>query len=182
MTGYFKKLLLLTICAVILVSFPASSRAGSNLSVTGWIRSDGTVSDSSGNAVDPATVEYLHIGKDVFGLKPQNFADNFPLLIRIDVDRDNSEYTSSDEGILFSKNMTRLLACPAKLNFNDIYIVPSQTETIGINAFKNSQIRQIDLNNVSFIYKDAFLNCKYLTDVTTDKNLNEISAPGAFSK
>ena len=57
-------------------------------------------------------------------------------LKRINVDENNPNFTSVD-GIVFNKDKTALLACPASTEIGAEYIIPEGVKKIGDDAFKN---------------------------------------------
>ena len=100
-------------------------------------------------------------------------------LEEIDVVDGNTEYTSVD-GILYDKEMTTLVFCPAartkEINF------PSSVTTIGDYSFSNCQITSIMIpEGVTKMKYCCFSNCESLTSVTLPSSLVMI-AENAFKQ
>ncbi len=86
-------------------------------------------------------------------------------LASIAVDSQNSEYSDND-GILFSKDKTKLIQYPAGIK-EIIYSIPQFVEIIGREAFLGSQsLRTIEIpSNIKSIENGAFYNCRNLTSL-----------------
>ncbi len=86
-------------------------------------------------------------------------------LTEITVSNGSEAYSSAD-GILFDKDMTRLIACPRK-KAADTYAVPGSVETIGVQAFANiSGIKTITLpEGVLTIEDTAFGSCPAVVNI-----------------
>lgn len=89
------------------------------------------------------------------------------------VDSDNSSFTSED-GVLFDKNMETLLHCPAKKS--GTYTVPNGIKSIGEYAFDSceSLTSIIISNSVTTIDDSAFYGCSNLTSVMIPKSVTSI--------
>ena len=89
------------------------------------------------------------------------------------VDPDNSAYTSQD-GVLFDKNMETLLHCPA--GKSGIYTIPSGVASIGFDAFSGcSGLTSITVpESVTSIEGQAFVDCSNLTSVILSNGLKSI--------
>ncbi len=95
-------------------------------------------------------------------------------LTSIEVDNNNSNYTSID-GVLYSKDMKKILKYPAKKD--DIsYNIFDGVETIGIGSFQGcSNLTNIGIpNSVIKIDEYAFSNCTNLTNLELPSNLSTI--------
>ena len=86
-------------------------------------------------------------------------------LAEVTVSSGNEAYSSAD-GILFDKDMTRLIACPRKKSA-DTYAVPGSVKTIGTQAFANtSGIKAITLpEGLRAIEDTAFANCTAVVNI-----------------
>ncbi|MDR0789383.1 MAG: leucine-rich repeat protein [Bacteroidales bacterium] len=95
-------------------------------------------------------------------------------LTSINVDT-NSNYYSSDNGILYSKMQDTLICCPDGKTGN--VMIPYSVVTIGINAFRNcANLTSINLTNtVNSIKSDAFYGCGGLTSITIPSTVNSIT-------
>ena len=83
------------------------------------------------------------------------------------------------DGILFSKDMTELIACPTQKELGD-YIVPESVTNIAENAFFYcSNLTSIKMTNVKSIGESAFYGCSALANVDFGENLEYIYK-GAF--
>ena len=80
------------------------------------------------------------------------------------VESENPEYSSAD-GVLFNKNKTELLCCPARKSGN--YDIPNSVTSIGDRAFGYcSNLTSVTIpNSVTSIGDMAFENCSSLTYV-----------------
>jgi len=121
------------------------------------------------------------------------------LLKNIEVRKGNKNFTS-ENGILFNKTKSTIVAYPAGRNGE--YSIPKSVQTIGTCAFAYAKIKSVDLNGVqtiggsafqcsqleSLVIPDsvtkmgeqAFANCYYLKSVITGNGLTEIPV-GAFA-
>ncbi len=97
--------------------------------------------------------------------------DRCKSLAALDVASNNPKYTSED-GILFSKDKTTLLRCPAA---KSTVSIPHSTTTIGSSAFSNcTLLKQVTIpNRVTSIEPDAFDGCA-LTSVTIPGSVKSI--------
>ena len=101
------------------------------------------------------------------------------VLKNIIVEDNNSVYKSVD-GVLFSRNMKRLIRYPDG-KCDDYYEIPQNVEIIEEWAFFNTtNIKSVIIpNSVSYIGKYCFLQCKNLKNVTFSTNLTYVGE-GAF--
>lgn len=111
-----------------------------------------------------------HIGVRAFSGK---------VLTRIDVDEDNTMY-SSDNGVLYSKDKTVLLACPDKTI--TAYIIPEGVRRIGDCAFiDNSALSDVSLpSSLEDIGNYAFAECIRLKNADLRPSVQHIGE-GAFT-
>lgn len=92
-------------------------------------------------------------------------------LTNIDVDPENPEF-SSEDGILYNKDLSTLLWFPAKRT--DITI-PGSVTSIGEDAFCYTSLSSIDIpTNITSIGESAFYNSDALTSVTIPESVTEI--------
>ena len=86
-------------------------------------------------------------------------ANHSQYLTEFKVDSENKNF-SSVNGVLFNKNMTTLIACPAAKS-DDVYNIPDTVKVIAEYAFDSSKLSKITIpNSVSSIEKNAFDSIK----------------------
>ena len=124
---------------------------------------------------DASLVKKVVIGSDVTTISyyPYIF-DGCINLTNIDVSKDNSSYSSQD-GILFNKDKTVLIACPRTKN--GAYTIPESVTDIDIHAFEDCHnLTSIIISeNVTKIGWGAFKNCTSLTDIIIPDSVTTIS-------
>ena len=97
-----------------------------------------------------------------------NFISNCEKLKNITVSSQNESYVSID-GILYSKDLTKLIKCPVQKA--DKIGLPMETKIIEDHAFENSNIKEIVFNSsILKIGKSAFLGCN---------NIDKINIPNS---
>ncbi|GAP71596.1 hypothetical protein SAMD00024442_147_1, partial [Candidatus Symbiothrix dinenymphae] len=97
-------------------------------------------------------------------------------LTSFSVDNNNSEYSSSVDGVLFNKNQTSLVKYPEGKTGNT-YIIPGTVTNIGENAFSRTSLTSVTIpNSVTNIGEHAFFYCTGLTSVTIPNNVTSIGA------
>jgi len=97
-----------------------------------------------------------------------------PNIISFNVNANNNYYTSQN-GVLFNKNMTKLIYYPAK-NTRVSYTIPNTVTTIGANAFTNEYYLTslIIPNTVTTLESQAFYECKSLTNLDIPESVTTI--------
>ncbi|MBR6033440.1 MAG: leucine-rich repeat protein [Clostridia bacterium] len=84
------------------------------------------------------------------------------------VEEDNEAFASND-GVLFSKDMTNLICYPAGKKGTD-YIIPKDVIFISKNAFSGSGLKNITIpENVNYIDNTAFNECENLQNIIVNK-------------
>lgn len=111
----------------------------------------------------PASVTYINI---------EAFAD-CSKLTEFNVSEDNEAY-SSEEGVLYNKEMTVLKIYPE--GKAGPFTIPSSVTTIGIIAFKDcKELTSITIpSSVTSIESQAFYNCEALTTVSLGEGVENI--------
>ena len=106
---------------------------------------------------------------------------NCSSLTSINVAEDNASY-SSDEGVLFNKEKTKLIAYPGG-KIASSYTIPNGVTSIGGCAFYNcTSLTSIEIpNGVTSIGSGAFYYCTSLTDITIPDSVTSIDR-SAFSR
>lgn len=91
---------------------------------------------------------------------------------QIRISKTNPYYTL-DDGVLYTKNKTRLLCCPR--GKTGIYNCAAELKVIDENAFRNTSIGSVTIpESVDSIGKYAFSACKKLQSIVLPKNLKVI--------
>ena len=91
----------------------------------------------------------------------------------IEVNGENSVYSSA-EGVLFNKDKTELLTCPAGIKGD--YSVPTSVRNIGADAFMSSSLSRVELQEgLKTIGNSAFF-AAVLTEITLPETLTTISS------
>ena len=121
---------------------------------------------------DSQFLTYVKISSSVKSIGA-NIFENCLALQEIDVDNDNSNY-SSYEGALFDKQQTTLLICPSKIQGD--YKIPSTTKTINFVAFMrcdhlDSIFIPVSVNSIGEM---AFTRCS--ASITVEENNNNYSS------
>ena len=93
-------------------------------------------------------------------------------LSSIDVDKNNSYFTSSD-GCLFSKDGKNLLVVPPNHTFhNNSYVVPLSVSKICGHAFsKNEKLKKVSIQQKIFLNKASFYSCGNLEEITLKEGI-----------
>ena len=119
--------------------------------------------------------EYITIGSSALYIGGGAFS-NIGSLINISVNQNSSYF--SDNGILYS-NTGYIIQYPLAKNLSS-FIIPSTILGISIvgindNAFMNATLlSSIDLNQIEFIGKNAFLGCNNMTSITIPSTVASI--------
>ncbi len=114
------------------------------------------------------------IGSGVTSIDRGDFI-NCSSLTEIIVDANNKYYCSED-GVLYNKDKTKLIFCPAGKTGE--LIIPNSVESIESSAFYNcSGLTSVTIgNNVKSIGYSAFKNCTGLTSITIPNSVTSIGA------
>ncbi len=83
----------------------------------------------------------------------------------VNIDENNPKYKSID-GVVFSKNGTKLIQFPYKKNKNSVYTVPDGVQVIGDSAFRGAYLKGVELpDSVNRIEQSAFQGCEELESI-----------------
>ena len=101
-----------------------------------------------------------------------SYTDN---LEYIEVNSNNSNFSSDDNGILYNKDKTVLIVCPRNIKTECIYL-PDTIKTIESTAFEScNRIVEIHTgNSVEEIKRDAISSCNSLKKVVLGKNVETL--------
>ena len=92
----------------------------------------------------------------------------------VNVSENNTTY-SSDDGVLFNKDKTKIVFCPK--GKQGIYTVPDSVTEIGYCAFEKCSLTNVIIgNNVNSIGNSAFGYCTRLTSVNIPGSVTSISS------
>ena len=92
-----------------------------------------------------------------------------------------NQYFSSSDGILFSKDKSKLICFPEG-KVSDEYIIPNSVVSIEDGAFEGCSLTNITIpNNITYIGSSAFAECRYLTNITIPNSVTSI-ADETFSR
>ena len=88
---------------------------------------------------------------------------------------ENNEYYTSVDGVLFNKNKTKLICCPASRK-DKSYIIPDSVTSIEDYAFYGcSSLASVTIpDSVTYIGSKAFYGCTSLTSVTIPEGVTSI--------
>ena len=107
---------------------------------------------------------------------------NCTSLKRIEVNKHNNYYSSSDDGVLFNKEKTALITYPCGKT-NTSYTIPSGVTSIGENAFNHcTSLESVTIpSGVQTIGNSAFFNCTSLANVTMPSGVQTIGNDAFFN-
>lgn len=91
----------------------------------------------------------------------------------IEVDAENPNYSSDNNGVLFNKDKSVLNIYPYGKR-DKSYKVPDSVKKITSYGIINNYLETLDLNNVEKLASSSLLNCKRLKEVTIPKTLTEL--------
>lgn len=90
------------------------------------------------------------------------------------VDNNNPEFSNDENGILYNKNKTTLLRCPANTILTE-FTIPDSVTSIGFSAFMNCDFTSVTIpKSVITIAGSAFSGCNNLTEVTIPDSVTTI--------
>ncbi|MBR6719876.1 MAG: leucine-rich repeat protein [Clostridia bacterium] len=96
------------------------------------------------DAFSHCPVTELHLPSTVEEIDYKAFSNNLHTLEKITVDENNQNFTSVD-GVLFSKDMTKLIAFPSGKK-NKAYTVPESVKVIGEYSFEYTTLSELNIN------------------------------------
>lgn len=119
-------------------------------------------------------LEKMYLGKNVSGILDQ-IVCGCENLVSIEVSEENENYASSD-GMLYTKNMHSLVACPCGKCGK--VVIPDDVVTIEAFAFLEcANITEVVLGSkVTYIDEAAFCGCKNLSKIDLCGNVKKIRA------
>lgn len=139
------------------------------INLTSIIISEGVHYIGSNAFANCKNLTSITIPSTVLSIESDTFWNNTSLL-SINVDPANQNY-SSENGVLFNKQKTRLIAYPIGQTENS-YLIPSTITCIGQNAFANSINLSIIYisSSVASIESAAFFNVSNLTNISVSED------------
>ena len=184
------------------VSVPESAFSGTLLEQNGLPEGitglDTLLDESLTEFTVPKSVNSIQVTGEYAGYvgTTRNIFQNSKVLEKIDVEEGNQYFTSVD-GVLYSKDMTRLIAYPIN-KAGDTYtlpetvkeicggsfqnnkhlsevIIPNGATAIGVDAFHTSNIKKIDIpESVAKIGMQAFSHCEQLEEVVLSGKISQL--------
>jgi hypothetical protein len=99
-------------------------------------------------------------------------------LEKINIVSNNRSFKIGDDGVMYTKRLTKIVFYPPGLKHSS-YVAPLSVTAIRWGAFSECKdLREVTVNSVKAISRDSFENCKKLTAVTM--NSLEILGEEAF--
>ncbi|MBQ9728263.1 MAG: leucine-rich repeat protein [Clostridia bacterium] len=109
-------------------------------------------------------VRTLKLGKDVKEFEITGVFGG-ESLTKVEVEVGNSNYTTTDDGVLFNGDKSKIVYFPSLIGGK--YVIPDEVKTIPAEIFRNKKFTEIVIGkNVETIGAGAFLDCVLLETVT----------------
>ena len=108
------------------------------------------------------------------GMLANNNLESHPNLVEIEV-ADLNQYFAGVDGVLFNKDMTKLIKYPAK-HAGTTYVIPASVKELSTSAFEDAAYleQQTIPANVEVIGQFAFRNCPVLNEVVFEDGVQTI--------
>ncbi|MBQ8064341.1 MAG: leucine-rich repeat domain-containing protein [Prevotella sp.] len=117
-------------------------------------------------------LEHVKISAKVHYWGPTN-CEECPSILSFEVDN-NNQYYSSENGVLYSKDGSKIVKYPIGKKEKNFKLKTS-LNTIGYSAFRDAQIKKIEIpETVTVIEDGAFTGCKELTDINIPSQISKI--------
>lgn len=124
-----------------------------------------------------SSIKSIHIPKNVEKIGDRVF-EKCVKLEEIEVDKENDFYTSID-GVLYNKDCTIIIACPANLKKEE-YTILDSAKTIDKSAFSFSNLKKVNIpTSVILIDEGAFYNSKII-EIKIPNSVFNIKASAFF--
>ena len=143
------------------------------------ITQDGLLNVSPKSFRNCVNLKSVYISKSVRYISDEWVFNGCSNLVSIEVDSENECYSSQD-GVLYNKEKTTLIAAPGKIEECN---VPSTVKTIGKNAFslcKNLK-KVVLLDGLESIGASAFEHCTSLSEVKLPNTLKKVDIYAFYS-
>lgn len=111
-------------------------------------------------------------------LKTFNYSQDMPNLKKWNISNENTNFLV-DDGVLYSKDYTKLVNFPTKKDASN-FVINKNTKELCTHAFENTNIASIDLSNVERIDSYVFYGSKDIKEITFGSKLEFIGS-SAFS-
>lgn len=96
-------------------------------------------------------------------------------LEKIIVSKENSAYSSDDNGVLYSKDKSIIYYYPSA-NIQKTFVIPDSVTTCCVGAFNYSMyIENVDMNNLKSIPNDVFVRCPELREVRVSEKTKKFN-------
>ncbi len=165
------------------VKIPAKINGYTVTEISGYSKRDAFGNPYFCTAFSRSQITSITIPYSIKNISNGNYSGPFvycPKLTNIYVDKNNKDYSSQD-GILFDKDKSTIICCPAG-NSRTSYTIPNSVSHINTWAFSHCKnLKYIDIpQNVESMNYAAFTGCAGLTKVTINTEKETALRSGLF--
>ena len=141
---------------------------------------DVAITEIDAKALDGVGASVINIPAGIEYISAENPFTRCENLTAVNVDGGNAEYCSVD-GVLYNKDKTALLCCPAGLK-GDSFTIPDSVTSVGVAALYDTQFRSISVPaGVTEIKRHAFSYCAELASIDLSGTAVEYIGDMAFA-